>query len=69
MRYGRVTRMFPSFGFLTDDADPPCTYGGYFFAGTDAIDFEQLAIGDKVTFAAVKPEPQRGPKAFGVRRL
>ena len=69
MNYGRITRMFPSFGFLTDDTDPPCMFGGYFFPATDAADFEQLQPGDRVTFAAVKPEPQRGPKAYGVRRL
>ena len=68
MKRGRVTRTFPSYGFLTDDDDPPCSYGGYFFAATDAADFEQLQPGDRCTFAAVTPEPQRGPKAYGVRR-
>ena len=68
MKHGRITRLFPSYGFLTDDDDPPCMFGGFFFSASDAAAFAQLQPGDRCTFEAVTPEPQRGPKALEVRR-
>jgi cold shock CspA family protein len=59
---GRVKALFPSFGFINDDA----TALDFFFHRDDvvgAIDFEQLQVGDSVTYEAVDPVPPKGRRA------
>jgi cold shock CspA family protein len=62
---GAIKALTATYGFVRDDA----LGRDLFFHRDDvvgAVDFDQLTIGDNVTFEAVEPAPAKGPRARAV---
>ena len=62
---GRIRALFASYGFVRDD-DTDLDFFVHREDVAGAVDFEQLVVGDTVTFEAVDPTPPKGRRARGV---
>ena len=63
---GRIKTLHPTYGFIVSTTDGERQE--LFFHQTDCADFDQLRVGDQVSFERVTPSPPKGDRARDVSR-